>query len=409
MGISYNNADPKETRGWEIVKLLNEGLQNNSDSSRQDKGQALVARQLLAEYFKLGCRKPSRLHSAILGCAVKMAVAYPDFHFVPFLEIWGFEHLRSEDSEARTDDSGRRFPSLVERMTKAYAYSLLYHPNEQLDAAYEQMMKSVLSQKGFVVAEREGHLQLTTPLLATHTFQTEVRGRKMTFVSLLTPDGNELSVEVHTITAHCRLRYDDIPNRLFDVLLRTSEGGKMRVEAAVLSTSAISQCFETTIGYVEHIDTAHKHIHVYDKESRHLVSKFVTSTPLKEGQYVEFVPLIPRESNFKEAIITRVLSAEEGPVAFGYRDAVVTYSDAVKGYCAWELLPDAGGIVHGIVETGAKVQQEPATKGYINQSLCEKLMLPLPEKNARVHVITFLKRGKDGKKHLVVVSFLFRN
>ncbi len=410
------DMNTNETRGWEIVKQLNEGLGTASSANGRaavPAFTALAARQLLAEYIKLGCQKPSRLHSAILSCALKMAVEFPEFHFVPFLDIWDVANLRPEDSEARMDDSGRHFPSLVERMTKAYAYSLLYHPNERLETGLEQTMKSVLSRKGFVVTEKDGHLQLTTTVIATHTFQAEVRGRKMTFVSLLTPEGDELSVEVHTITAHCRMRYEDIPHHFFDVLPRTSEGGKLRVEAAVPSTveaavpstSPAASSFETTIGYIDHIDYGHKHIHVFDRESRHLVSKFASCISMQEGQYVEFIPLIPKEGNFKEAIITHVFSAEEGRQAFGYRAAVITYSDVAKGYCTWELLPDENGIIHGIVETGAKEPQEPAVKGYISQSLCTSLCCSLPERDTPIQIVTFLKRGKDKTKRPVVVYF----
>jgi len=408
MNKSNHSLDPKETRGWEIVKQLNEGLKSGAQGKGAKNEMALTAldaRRLLAEYIKLDCRKPSRLHSAILSCAVKMAVVFSDFHFVPFLNIWGLQHLRKEDAEARTDESGKRFSSLTERLAKAYAYSLLFHRDERLASEQEQLLLPLLKEKGYVMIEGEGRLCPVTTALALRTFQSDVRGRKMTFVSFLTPEGDELTTEVHTITAHCRMRYDDIPNRLFDLLLRKSESGNIRVEAAVLSSATIGQVFETSIGYVDHIDLGHRHIHVYDKESRHLVQKFDPTTTLQEGQYVEFVPLIPKEGNFKEAFILQVLLAEEGPTAFGYRDAVVTYVDSEKGYCAWELLPDADGTIRGIVEKDAKEPQEPATKGYLNKELADRRGVPLPEKGTKIRIITFLKRGKDGKKRPVVVDF----
>lgn len=384
--------NPNDTRGWEIVKLLNEGVPSMG---------ALDARRLLAEYFRLDCRRPSRLHSAILSCAVKMAGAFPDFHFVPFLELWGMEHLRQEDSEARVDDSGKRFPSLVERMTKAYAYSLLFHPEEHLPAEMEAMFVSVLESKGYRVENRGGQLVLTTPGIVTRVFQSEVKNRKMTFAQQLLPNGEEVVTEVHTMTAFARMRYEEMENRLFRLLLRTSDAGKLRIEAAVLHSGDVAGAFPLEVGYVDHVDATHRHIHVFDRHSRHLVSKFVT-TDIVAGQYVEFVPVIPAVGNFKTAIITRVL--DNGPEAFGYRDVVVTYVNAEQGYCSWELLPDANGAVNPITEDGAAPDVEPATKGYLSQQLIESRGITMPKKGDRLRIITFLKRGKDKKKRPVVVE-----
>lgn len=385
----YRTDDPQQTRGWEIVRELNSGVPTMG---------ALAARRLLAEYFTLGVRKPSRPHSAILSAAVKMAQVFPEFHFVPFLNIWGLENIRPEDSEARVDETGKRFPSLIERMTKAYAYSLLFHGEEHLTPEQEALLVPTLQRKGYQVAKEGGGLRLTSSAIATRVFQAEVRRRKMTFVQLLLPDGTEIVTEVHTLTAFCRMRYEEIEGKVFDVLLRTSDAGKLRVEAAVLNTGT-GCSFETAIGYIDRIDLGHHHIHIFDQYSRHLVAKFTSTCP-GPGQYVEFIPTIPKEGNFKTAVIRRVL--ENGAEAFGYRDVVVTYTNEEKGYAAWELLPDATGVVVPLTEKGADT--EPAVKGYINKQLTDRIGRQLPKKGDRLRIVVFLKRGKDGKKHPCVVG-----
>lgn len=400
MNYGFENANPKEKRGWEIVKELNN---ITDDAAGVSADAALNSRRLLAEYLKLETHRPSRLHSAILSCAVKMTTRFPSFHFVLFADMWGMENLRPEDSESRTGDDGKRFPSLVERMVKAYAYSLLFYPGEHLSAEEEQLMKPVLQKKGYRVGEDEkGFLTLAVPAVATRVFTSEVRNRKMTFVHLLTSKGEEMSCEVHTLTQYQRMRYDDIPGRLFNVLLRTSDNGNLRIEAACPNGQNIESCFSTSVGYIDHVDQQHRHIHVFDNESRHLVAQYANTTNLHEGQYVRFIPIIPKESNFKSALITSVL--DNGAESFGYRRVVVTYADEAKGYCAWQLLPDADGQILPIVETGAKQVQEPATTGYIHKQWCQASGLPLPQKGQELLVITFLKRGKDGKKRPVVVG-----
>lgn len=396
------NNDPQETQGWDIVKQLNEVL-TVTGYNTVPVSKSIDCRKLLAEYFKLTVRKPSRLHSAILSCATKMAMAFPDFHFVPFLKMWGLENLRPEDSEAKVTDDGKRFPSLSERMTKAYAYSLMFHANEHLSHDEEQIIKPILLRKGYSVIEREGRLVIAMPAISTRVFQSEVMGRQMTFVNLMTPSGNEVISEVHTVTQYRKMSYGDLLNQCFNILLRTSDKGNLRVEAAYLSSENVESGFATAVGYVEFIDTNHKHIHVYDNESRHFVQPYMSETNIKEGSYVRFIPIIPIESKFKSAVITSVL--DNGPEIFGLRNAKVTFTNEEQGYCAWELLPEADGKVHPIVEKDAKDEQEPGTKGYINKVLCDRLGCRLPAKDEKIQIVSFLKRGKDRKKRPIVVYF----
>jgi len=400
------NGNPQETRGWEIVKQINAGLAA-LDPKTNLQSTSLTTRKLLAEYFKLNTHRPSRLHSAILSCAVKMALVFTDFHFVPFLKIWGIENIRPEDSETKVTDDGKKLPSVVERMTKAYAFSILFHSEEHLDNDAEQMLVTLLQKKGYVMKEQGGICSIATPAIATNVFTSEVRNRKMTFISFMTPQGEEIVTEVHTLTQYCKMRYEDITNHAFNILVRASDSGKLRVEAAYPSNKGVEESFPISIGYVEHIDTSHHHIHIFDNESRHFVANLSSTPNLTEGKYVRFVPIIPEDSNFKSAIITSIV--DKGAESFGYRNAIVTYSNEHDGYCAWELLPDDNGQIMPITETGAKDQQEPTTKGYISKKSRAQILKgensPLPPKGAKLKIVCFLKRGKDGKKHPNVVEY----
>lgn len=126
---------------WNLFHSLNDGV---------GKCSSVELRRMLASYFGMHPEHPSKLHSAILSVAVKMATQYPDFHFVPFLNIWGLENLRPEDGEWATDASGRRIPSLLERLAKAYVYSLVFHPDECLAPELEAIIAPLLEKVGTI-------------------------------------------------------------------------------------------------------------------------------------------------------------------------------------------------------------------------------------------------------------------
>lgn len=403
-----NNIFNPFSRGWEIVKALNTGVPTIS---------SVEARKLLAEYARL-MQLPASisdsargLHSAILSVAVKMAQVYPDFHFVPFLSLWGLEHLRPEDSEQQTDKTGKKFPSLVERMAKSYAYSLLFHPGEHLESELEALLVGHIQRKGYIFSSPQS-TDIAHTFLATRTFTTEVRGRKMVFVTLLSPDGIEISAEVHTLTTYQKFNYNAIPGTLFSVILRTSDSGSMRIEAAIPSTlQQIDGIFQTGIGYVESIDSSHKHLHIYDSHSRHLVAmqdgfihdgdRVVSARNIGTGTFLKILPVIPREGKFKSAIIIKQLSFDEGAAAFGYRKARITYVDKQKGWCSWELLPGESPII----EDGTT--SPSFTQGYISQHILSDIDINQLSVDTETSLITFLKRGKDGEKHPYVVNCTF--
>lgn len=397
---------PLFTRSWDIVRQLNAEVPTLS---------SLEARKLLAEYATL-MHLPATisdnarsLHAAILSVAVKMAQAYPDFHFVPFLNLWGLQHLRPEDGEAQIDSTGKRYPSLVERLAKSYAYSLLFHPEEHLEAELEALLIGHIQRKGYILSSPQTN-GIIHPLLATRTFTSEVRGRKMTFVSLLSPDGTELTTEVHTITAYSKLRYCAIPGTLYSAILRTSDNGNLRIETAIPSPSQqIDGIFQTSTGFVESIDASHQHIHIYDNLSRHLVAMqdgflhdgttLTSASTVKIGDYLKIVPVIPREGKFKSALIINQYPTEEGRNAFGYRRARITHIDMAKGWCSWELLPGEAPII----EDGT--QSPSFTKGYLSQQHLQGKTISSLSVGQEIQLLTFLKRGKDREKHPYVVNW----
>ncbi len=375
----------QQSHGWDTLRTLNEGI---------GKQPSVELRRILASYMESNIPRPSRLHSAILSVAVRMATMYPDFHFVPFLEAWGLENLRKEDSEVHIDASGKSYPSLVERLSKAYVYSLLFHPDERLDEELEMVLAPLIRKKGFSLSEP------FVPMIVTSVFTSEVRGRAITFARLVAADGTDITTEVHTLTAFCRLRYADIPNRLFRVLLRNVKAGlrdeTWRAEAAILEPRPIPELFPLLIGYVEHIDFNHDHVHIFDNSSCHFVAVKSNIRPAV-GQYVSFIPIIPQNGRFKSALINKVYSVEEGAQLFGYRKVRITRVNTSPQYCAWEL---TDGLP--LVELGTT---EPSyTMGYLSEQLLQSKQV-VPSVGSVVELIVFLKRGKDANKRPYVVDF----
>lgn len=70
------------------------------------------ARKVLALYFQLTTERPSVLHSSFLFLAMKIKKKYPDFKFLSFLSMWGFQNFRMEDWDQRMYQE-HEFPSAV--------------------------------------------------------------------------------------------------------------------------------------------------------------------------------------------------------------------------------------------------------------------------------------------------------
>lgn len=388
-GVSRVDDVMRENYGWTLARMLKENyVEYGSPKSRK----------MLAEYLALKVKCPSSLHSFILLVATKMMEVFADFRFVPFLRLWGMENIRPEDREARNDAMGHRFPSLLECVAKAYALSLLYHPQDELSIEQEMLLTPILEAKGY---------KPVMQMVATKVFLADVKGRKMRFVKLVAPDGTEGSCEIHTLVNHQRLRFDDIPGMLFDVLTvvpkREAQNdvaeSPLRIVAAMVSGKRMEEVFPKNVGYVERIDTLHNHIHIYDRFSRHMVAES-SRLRAKQGQFVEFFPIVPKVDKFKSAVINRILPDYDGPEAFGLREVRVSYSNSEKGYCAWEM--NAGN--DDLTVRGGELMAE---KGFISLQTIQAMGASMPQPGDRLKLVVFMKRGKDGVKRPHVVHFVY--
>lgn len=80
---------------------------------------------LLNQYLQLDLPSPSKLHSLILGEAIKVEQNTPlQFRIRDFIRIWGLENLRDEDWEQYRTDNGNTLPSTVEKLIGVYAKEL---------------------------------------------------------------------------------------------------------------------------------------------------------------------------------------------------------------------------------------------------------------------------------------------
>lgn len=379
-------------KAWAIVKQLGGGVPEMS---------SIEARSLLAEYARLeqsmsaDSESTLRLRSAALSVATKMAVTYADFRFVPFLKMWDLNRMCHQDFEVEKGADGKIFPSLVDKVAKAYAYSLMFRPEETLPIDQAKIIEPFMKKIGCVL--NNGNPCRT--LLATGIRTVDARGRKMTFVQLITPKGTILSTEVHVLTQYQPLRYHQIPGMLFNALIRISKSGSPHIDAAVPATdNAVESAFDTCVGYVESLDSGHDHIHIYDSYSRHLVAEHSAIKPAA-GQFVRFIPIIPQDSKFKTAWITSILPSEIGPTEFGLRRVIVSQVNHEQGYCAWTLAPGQPLIV----EMGTA---EPVfNHGFVNATTLNQLGITHPQPGDQWEIVVYLKRGKDKQKrpHIVAI------
>lgn len=82
-------------------------------------------------------------------------------------------------------------------------------------------------------------------------------------------------------------------------------------------------------GYVDGLDRARGWYHVYGTDSTHYVTEN-PSIEIRIGDFVEFYPIIPKDSDFKTAAITRSIGYKEGVERFGTQKAVVARIDYNK-------------------------------------------------------------------------------
>ena len=358
--IATGAAHPDDTN-WKIFRYL----QNNYKTMG-----AVTARTLLAAYMKLHVKRMSLIDSCMLGMAVKVSETYDDFKLPKFLEAWGYDQfLRPQDLQRQTGKDGRQYLSLKERVERALQSYRLHHPEES-----------------------DGECEGVVSMYAAKVFEKEKDGRKRRYVKLVATNGSELIADSHQFPC----RPWEISGRLFDVLTRVSKQGNECVSEIVVSAKRVDEVFSAEVGFVEFIDESHGHIHVYDSQSRHFVAEKSAHTALKisVGNYVRFCPIIANGDHFKSAAIVSVMDKYEGRKAFGIYEAKVEYANVKDRYIRYSIesairyTPEGNIIKAGFASTANL--PEDVRNGMVQGS--------------HVHLVLFLKRGKDGMKHNYVAE-----
>lgn len=388
---------------WIIVKALN--------SECADLG-STTCRQLLAEYMKLDVEKPSRLHSAILAAAVKVAMTWSDFHFVAFLKMWGIGNMRQEDFERQPNPTPGAmppvFPSLAERVGRAYLHAQLLRPEETLSQEELSTLSPAIHLSGMI-----------RQFLVIRIKQaTGKDGRKLFFVELVSKEGVIVECESHTLQPHPlrplpegKRHYVNI-GQVYDVVVASSATAtglssdalsKITVREAYLSAKPATDYFETVTGYVEHIDAEHGHIHVFDHLSRHFVASVQRFNNPKEGDFVRFIPVTPLNSRFKSAIITGRAGTPAPSLDGLVRTVRITSINNEKQYAAWELTDGSSPITEQLSSLQlSQGETSPSFKsGFMNLSMFSGT---IPAVGSTINAVIFLKRGKDGQKRPKVAA-----
>ena len=358
--IATGAAHPDDTN-WKIFRYL----QNNYKTMG-----AVTARTLLAAYMKLHVKRMSLIDSCVLGMAVNISETYSDFKLPKFLEAWGYDQfLRPQDLQRQTGKDGRQYLSLKERVERVLQSYRLHHPEES-----------------------DGECEGVVSMYAAKVFEKEKDGRKRRYVKLVATNGSELIADSHQFPC----RPWEISGRMFDVLTRVSKQGNERVSDIVASRKRVDEVFSVEVGFVEFIDESHGHIHVYDSQSRHFVADKSACSALKisVGNYVRFCPIIANGDHFKSAAIVSVMDKYEGRKAFGIYEAKVEYANVKDRYIRYSIesairyTPEGNIIKAGFASTANL--PEDVRNGMVQGS--------------HVHLILFLKRGKDGMKHNYVAE-----
>lgn len=372
--ISTGDAHAEETN-WKIFRYLQQNYKTMG---------SVMARTLLAAYMKLHIKRMSLVDSCMLGMAVKISETYSDFHFPKFLEAWGYDScLRPQDLRRETGKYGRQYLSLKERVERALQAYFLHHPEE-----------------------RSSDVEGVVSMYAVKVFEKEANGRKRRYVKLVAANGTELIADSHQFPC----RPWEICGHMFDVLTRVSAKGNERAVDIVVSRNRVDEVFPVEVGYVDFVDESHGHIHVYDSQSRHFVAEheniniptgvvgqFQTQNfklNTLQGCFVRFCPIIVNGDHFKSAAIVGVMNKYEGRKAFGIYEAKVDYANAKDRYIRYSIesairYSPEGDIIKGGFASTAELPDDMRS-GIVAGS--------------HVHLILFLKRGKDGMKHNYVAE-----
>lgn len=273
--IAVLNDDSKsaEDKAWDVYSYMKENVGTNEFSSEE-------ARTLLLCYMKLDVKRPSLVHSLMLAIALKMSEVYADFKLINFMNMWKGSNLREDDKSPQTGKDGKKYASLLEKVTKSYIQYKIAHPQETLEDPFRNVVNAEAA----------------------------------------------------------RLGYEPI-----------------------------------RIGFVDYYDGSRNFFHVYDNQSRHFVAKSPAVRP-NVGDFVYFMPVVPKDDPFKSALIQRVADKYEGREKFGVVAAEVLIVNKEKNF--------------------VKYKTEDGDEGFCNLDRCPKGV----KKGDATRLIMFMKRGKDGEK-----------
>ena len=362
------SSHPSDTQ-WNIYRYLSANMEN-VDSQ--------IARTLLASYMKIPSERPSLIHSMMLSVALKMSDRFSDFVLPNFLKLWGYpQNLRDEDRNMTVAKDGRQYLSLKERTERQLQSYLLHHPDQ-----------------------RPGNeMSCIRHAIAVKVFLGDKERNTRSVVKLVGVDGEEYVAVPQMFPC----KPWEIQGGVFDLLIYYTKEGVVRVREVVPCLKPMAEIFPVITGFVEHVDESHGHYHVYDYGSRHFVAE-KPKVRARVGDFVSFVPVVPKDSKFKSAIIISVPPRQTAMCDYGFRRAKVNYVDKEKGYAAWELQKtDGANDIAAIKETG--VDSPSFHSGFISQNVMEKYGMSLPSVNDVLNIIVFLKRGGDGLKRPYVVYY----
>lgn len=326
----------------------------------------------LMRYMELPSTRPSTTHSAILALAVRLSKEWEDdFRLAPFLGLWKLDYLSEADYQSTKTKDGMPVQPLVVRVAHAYSHALLKRPAELTEPAFHAILMGVLDEIGYLPHEH---------MVAVRLQKTEVQGRPLTFVKLVSPSGHSVLADSHLF----HMPHGQILGRVFRVALRQAksapstqqgeQGGKpsLRVQELLLTDLLPADIFPPVLGYVDGYDAAHRFYHIFDSYSRH----FVADSPRMQvsvGDYVWFCPIVPSGDKFKSAIPVRTEPREKGRTLFGLYPARVTYVNAEKQYLRFAWAFDVTSPERTTPATPASTSTSPTTPPAITLSPSDPL------------------------------------
>lgn len=322
------------------------------------------SRTLLATYMKLPGDRPSRLHSCILGVALKISKEYPDFRLAAFLNLWGYPaNLRPDDMKSGYTQDGVQYASLCERTESAIRLYVQRQSASTPPPAPQQV--TATTPPG------------TTPMAAVKIWDTGTPGHTHREVKLVSACGDVAKAEIHTFP----VRPSEVLGRVYDVRMSGRD-----VRSITLSRQPVATLFPPLVGFVDRFDRDHFHYHIYDSISRHFVAE-APKVSLQVGSFVVFSPVVPARDRFKSAIVHSVMDYEEGLQAFGTYEAEVTVAFPERGYFSYRITSPLRPTPEGTV----------TPEGTASLNTFHDIDVTVTS-GERIRILLYLTRRRDGTK-----------